>query len=91
VDEIQAQRDLLAAERGELHVQMRETNSRVVVAKTITMYLKNEACDGRRSRLRKPARRSRFSPTWLLHACWNLAKNALEATSPAARDVAATR
>ena len=84
VDEIQAQRDLLAAERGELHVQKRLTNSRVVVAKTISMYLKNEACDGKTIHAAEICEEiPLFTDTALLQrVLGNLAKNALEATSP---------
>ena len=84
VDEIQAQRDLLSAERGELHVQMRKANSRVVVAKTISMYLKNEACDGKTIQAAEICEEiPLFTDTALLQrVLGNLAKNALEATSP---------
>lgn len=84
VDEIQAQRDLLAAERGELHVQMRKTNSRVVVAKTISMYLKNEACDGKTIQAAEICEEIPFFTDLplLLRVLGNLAKNALEATLP---------
>jgi len=84
VDEIQAQRDLLAAERGELHVQRRKANSRVVVAKTISMYLKNEACDGKTIRAAEICEEIPFFTDMALlqRVLGNLAKNALEATSP---------
>jgi len=84
VDEIQAQRDLLAAERGELHVQMRKTNSRVVVAKTISLYLKNEACDGKTIQASEICEEIPFftDMALLLRVLGNLAKNALEATLP---------
>ena len=83
VDEIQAQRDLLAAERGELHVQLRKANSRVVVAKTISMYLKNEACDGKTIQAAEICEEIPFLTDMALlqRVLGNLAKNALEATS----------
>ena len=82
VDEIQAQRDLLAAERGELHVQKRKTNSRAVVARTISMYLKSEACDGKTIQASEICEEIPLFTDMgiLLRVLGNLAKNALEAT-----------
>ena len=83
VDEIQAQRDLLAAERGELHVQMRKTNSRDAVAKTISMYLKSQACDGKTIQASEICEEIALSTDMAIlgRVLGNLAKNALEATS----------
>ena len=82
VDEIQAQRDLLAAERGELHVQRRKANSRLVVAKTISLYLKNQACDGKTIQASEICEEIPLftDMALLLRVLGNLAKNALEAT-----------
>jgi signal transduction histidine kinase len=84
VDEIRAQRDLLAAERGELHVQMRKANSRDVVAKTISMYLKSQSCDGKTIHSSEICEEIPLLTDMaiLLRVLGNLAKNALEATSP---------
>jgi Histidine kinase-, DNA gyrase B-, and HSP90-like ATPase len=83
VDEIHAQRDLLAAERGELHTQMRKANSRDIVAKTISMYLKHQACDGKTIQASEICEEIPLSTdvTILVRVLGNLAKNALEATS----------
>jgi len=82
VDEIHAQRDLLAAERGELHVQMRKSNSRDAVAKTISMYLKSQACDGKTIQASEICEEITLSTDMaiLVRVLGNLAKNALEAT-----------
>jgi signal transduction histidine kinase len=84
VDEIQSQRDLLAAERGELHVQAREVNSRDVVAKTISLYLKNQVCDGKTIQASEICDEIPLCTDMvlLLRVLGNLAKNALEATPP---------
>lgn len=84
VDEIQAQRELLAAERGELHVRVRKVNTRDAVARTITMYLKNQACDGKTIQASEVCEEILLSTDMalLLRVLGNLAKNALEATSP---------
>lgn len=84
VDEIQAQRELLAAERGELHVQTRVLNSRDAVSKVISMYLKNQVCDGKTIRASEICEEIKFFSDMplLLRVLGNLAKNALEATSP---------
>ena len=84
VDEIQSQRDLLAAERGELYVESRKVNSRDIVAKTITLYLKNQVCDGKTIHASEICDEILLSTDMglLLRVLGNLAKNALEATPP---------
>ncbi|MBE2205893.1 MAG: PAS domain-containing protein [Chthoniobacterales bacterium] len=84
VDEIQSHRDLLSAERGELHPQFRPANSREIVAKTIAMYLKNQACDGKTIQSAAVCEEIPLSTdsALLLRVLGNLAKNALEASSP---------
>ena len=84
VDEIQSQRDLLSAERGELHVQARSVNSRDVVAKTISLYLKNQACDGKTIHASEICDEIPLCTDMalLLRVMGNLVKNALEATPP---------
>lgn len=84
VDEIQSHRDLLSAERGELHVQSRKVNSRDVVAKTIALYLKNQACDGKTIHASEICDEIplRTDMALLLRVMGNLVKNALEATAP---------
>lgn len=83
VDEIQAQRELLAAERGELHVQTRALNSRDAVSKVISLYLKNQVCDGKTIRASETCEEIKFFSDMplLLRALGNLVKNALEASS----------
>lgn len=83
VDEILAQRDLLAAERGELHVRMRKANSRDVVARTISLYLKNQVCDGKTIQASEICEEVPLftDAALLVRVLGNLAKNALEATS----------
>ena len=82
VNEIQSHRDLLSAERGELHPRIRKANSREIVAKTVSMYLKNQACDGRTILASDICEEILFSTdsTLLLRVLGNLAKNALEAS-----------
>lgn len=84
VNEIQSHRDLLSAERGELHPQIRKTNSREMVARTISMYLKNQACDGRTIQASEICEEIPLSTdiTLLQRVLGNLAKNALEASPP---------
>ncbi|MFA7343254.1 MAG: PAS domain-containing sensor histidine kinase [Terrimicrobiaceae bacterium] len=84
VEEIQAQRDLLSAERGELHVRMREANSRDAVARTISMYLRSQACDGKTIQASEICEEVPLLTDMaiLVRVLGNLAKNALEATSP---------
>lgn len=84
VDEIQAQKELLAAERGELHVQLRKINSRNVIAKVISLYLKNQVCDGKTIQTAETCEEVEFLSDMplLLRVLGNLAKNALEASPP---------
>lgn len=84
VNEIQFHRDLLSAERGELHTQIRKANSREIVARTISMYLKNQACDGRTIQASEICEEIPISTdiTLLQRVLGNLAKNALEGSPP---------
>lgn len=84
VDEIRAQRELLAAESGHLQVEMKSVNSRDVVARVISTYLKHPACDGKTISAAEDCEPVEFDSDLplLLRILGNLAKNALEA-SPA--------
>jgi len=81
VDEIRAQRELLAAEQGELTIQMRAVNSRDAVQRTITTYLSHPVCDGKTICAARELESVDFSSDLplLLRVLGNLAKNALEA------------
>lgn len=82
VDEIRSQRELLAAEQGELQVEMREVDSRDAVARTIETFLSHPACDGRTIRCDGECEAVKFPSdlTILLRVLGNLVKNALEAS-----------
>lgn len=88
VDEIRSQRELLAAEQGELQVEMREVDSRDAVARTIETFLSHPACDGRTIRCDGECEAVKFPSdlTILLRVLGNLVKNALEA-SPSGGEV----
>lgn len=84
VDEIQAQRDLLAAERGELHVKSHRVNSRDVVAGVVADSLNSQACDGKTIQAAEICEEILFptDSSLLRRVLENLARNALEATGP---------
>ncbi len=81
VDEIRAQRELLAAEQGELTIQMRSVNSRDAVKTTVKTYLAHPACDGKVICMVPDCASVDFFSdlSLLLRVLGNLAKNALEA------------
>lgn len=89
VDEIRAQREILAAERGELRAERSTVNSRDAVAGLIATYLKHPACDGKNIAVSADCEPVDFScdPTLLRRVLGNLVKNALEA-SPEGAEVA---
>ena len=82
VDEIRAQRDLLAAERGELQVERQPVNSRDAVDHVIATYLKHPACEGKTIRAATACDPISFFSDFplLLRVLGNLVKNALEAS-----------
>jgi signal transduction histidine kinase len=84
VDEIRAQREIIAAERGELQVEPGPVNSRDVVARVVATYLKHPSCDGKTIRATEDCEPVEFRSDFslLLRVLGNLAKNALEASPP---------
>ena len=88
VDEIRSQRELLAAERGELKVERHPVNSRDAVGRVIATYLKHPACDTKTIRTADACEPITFSSDFplVLRVLGNLVKNALEA-SPAGGEV----
>ncbi len=81
VDEIRSQRELLAAEQGELQVERGDVNSREAVARTVETFLSHPASDGRTIRCDGECESVNFPSdlTILLRVLGNLVKNALEA------------
>lgn len=86
VDEIRAQREILAAERGELRAELRPVNSRDAVAGVVAAYLKHPACDGKDVFVAPEcgAVEIHSDPTLLRRVLGNLVKNALEASAEGA-------
>jgi len=84
VDEIQSQRDLLSAERGELHAQQRKLNSRDIVSRVIGLYLRHQTCDGKSIQTAEICQEVFFcsDPALVVRVLGNLLRNALEATPP---------
>ncbi len=82
VDEIRAQRELLAAERGELRAELRPVNSREAVEGVIAAYLKHPASDGKSVSMAHGCADLDFlsDPALLRRVLGNLVKNALEAS-----------
>ena len=82
VDEIRAQREILAAERGELRAERRAVNSRDAVASIVATYLKHPAGDGKHVAVSPECEPVDFfsDPTLLRRVLGNLVKNALEAS-----------
>ncbi len=82
VDEIRAQRQLLAAEQGDLQVEMRPVNSLEAIDHVIAAYRKHQVCDGRFIHLADEHEEVTFhsDDPLLLRVLGNLVKNALEAT-----------
>lgn len=82
VDEIRAQRELLAAESGHLQVEMKPVNSRDAVSRVIATYLKHPSCDGKTIAAEETCDEVVFDSdlSLLLRILGNLAKNALEAS-----------
>lgn len=88
IDEIQAQRDLLAAESGDLNVRVEQINSGTLLAETIALYESHDVGVGKHIVVPPDSEGVVFQsdPTLLGRVLGNLLKNALEAT-PAAGEV----
>jgi PAS domain-containing protein len=84
VEEIQAQRDLMDAERGEIVVQRMALDASEVAAEVVRAYERHPAAEGRRIELRGLAEpRILVSDRLLLRrVLGNLLKNALEGCAP---------
>ncbi len=81
VEEIQAQKDLAAAERGELEVRLRECDAAALIRDAIAAYAHHDVASGKSIRLEgKPEGKVRTDPVLLGRILGNLVKNALEAS-----------
>jgi signal transduction histidine kinase len=84
VEEIEAYRDMAAAERGELVVHSRAVRGRDVVLLVQGLYQKHIVATGKHIEIRTPDQDPGFSsdPVILKRVVGNLLKNALEASRP---------
>lgn len=84
LDEIMAQKDLIAAENNELKVDQVDINSMVFLKKMVLMYKGHEVAKGKHIRMSEGMEAVDFSsdPVILGRVIGNLVKNALEATDP---------
>ncbi len=81
IDQIQSQRQLLSAERGELTAQARAVDVPKLLEEVVALYRHHEVCDGRTLRLESPGPGSLHTdPILAGRVLGNLIKNALEAT-----------
>ncbi|MFZ4775235.1 MAG: ATP-binding protein [Terrimicrobiaceae bacterium] len=82
VDEILAQRELLAAERGELYVEMKTVDSLEAIDRVVSTYQRHQAGDGKHICVAEECDSFTFpcDSALLLRVLGNLAKNALEAS-----------
>ena len=83
VEEIRAQRDLLAAESGDLEVQREEFGAVQFLMEVVNIYSSHPACDDRTLELAADSQDSLVvsSRTLLHRVLGNMVKNALEATA----------
>jgi len=81
LEEIQSQRDLSAAEHGELHVQPEKLQSLAVLQTLIQVYAQHKVAEGKRVELHAEAVDIAFEcdPVLLRRTLGNMIKNALEA------------
>jgi signal transduction histidine kinase len=84
VDEIQAQKDLMAAENNEYHPQLQSIDSIDFLHQVIHVYKMHEVARDRYLQLDADARRMTFQTdsTLLFRVLSNMTKNALEASAP---------
>ncbi|MCC6650959.1 MAG: sensor histidine kinase [Candidatus Eisenbacteria bacterium] len=83
VDQIQSQRQLLAAERGELGPSIEAVDIAGLLEAQVTLYRHSPVCEGRHILLENVRHGSiHTDPTLLGRVVGNLVKNALEATPP---------
>lgn len=87
VDEIEAHRDLSAAERGELVARRERLDAGALLADLVTLYAHHPVAEGRRLVLEPVPERVTIEsdPILLRRALGNLVKNALEAVAPGER------
>ncbi len=84
VEQINAQRDLLAAESNELSVRPVQLDTLGILQELVSQYKNHEVAEERQLVIGPAARSSEFSSdrTLLLRVLGNMVKNALEAASP---------
>lgn len=83
VQEIRAQRDLLAAENGSLQVSPQEVVTTALLQQVVDLYSRHALAEGRVLRMAPDAEAITFTtdPTLLLRVLGNMVKNALEASA----------
>lgn len=83
IEEVNSQRDLMAAESGELQSDLREVPVLPLLAEVVALYRYHQVADGRTLDLSLGRTQLvRTDPTLLRRVLGNLVKNALEATPP---------
>jgi len=84
IEEIKAQKDLLAAESGELHLHIRTLNSVGILADVRDVYFKHEVAEGKNIVISADSEELEFQSDSgvLKRILSNMLKNALEATLP---------
>ncbi|MCG8614612.1 MAG: HAMP domain-containing histidine kinase [Desulfobacterales bacterium] len=84
VEEIHAQRDILAAEQGRLHLDTHHLNAADLLNQVMATYKKHPIADGKSIFIQPGAASTDFlsDPRLLTRIIGNMVKNALEAESP---------